>query len=391
MKESPFIPELGKIPPVVIERPIFREFLKMLTSADEKPKNCILVGERGSGKTVTLKILRELALTQKTFPILINCDEEKANIDKLSYAIYRKTYESMTEQVLSFRALEFIKKLKLKVAVGYDDFGVKVELGKPAAHVDQYNLTKELKKIVKDKKIAFLFDETQSIFSTGVARFLINLFYSELPDVLPYFVTVLCGTQRLERDILEATPAYRAFPTHKLLAFNEKETQELLQMSTYNTPVKFSDDACNEIWKDTKGLPYYVHYCGDWLYREKERNTINKDFYSRHKQKMLKRLGEEILERRLKSLEEKGRYRDIYTALAQSTPSIEDIELKTINVKDIPTVSQLTESPLLKDMSSGSASVYISRLWRDGYLTQVDRGRYIPSDPLLAKRAKKEL
>ena len=387
---SPFLPELGIIPPVVIERPVFQDFAKIFR--EKKPKNIILIGERVSGKTVTLKIFRDFTLAQGGYPVMISCDEEKADIDKLANTIYRKTYESFTEQVFSFRAVEYLKKM-FKITLKYEKMGgtAGIELGKPAKNVDQYNLVKELGRIVKEKKTVFLFDETQSVFSRGVARYLINLFYSELPDVVPNFITLLGGTYRLERDVLEATPAYRAFPVYTLPPFTKEEAKKLLQKSTKTTSIKFSDNICESVWKDTQGLPYYVHYFGDWLYRKKkEKGVIDQKFYEKNKQEMFKQLSEEKLERRLQSLEEKGEgYRETYEIIAMVTPFREDTELPKFSVKDVPRLSQIAETIKFENITPNSLGVYVNRLWREGYIKQVGRGRYIPSDILLAKHAKK--
>lgn len=389
-EESPFLPELGIIPPVIIERPVFQDYAKIFK--EKKPKNIILIGERGSGKTVTLKIFRDFALTQGRYPIMISCDEEKADIDKLANTIYRKTYESLTEQILSFRAAEYLKKM-FKITIKYEKMGstAVVELGKPAKNVDQHNLAKEIGKIIKERKIVFLFDETQTIFSRGVARYLINFFYSELPDVVHSFITVLGGTYRLERDILEATPAYRAFPVYTLLPFTKDETKKLLQETTKTASINFSDNTCHSVWKDTQGLPYYVHYCGDWLYRKKgEPGVIDQKFYEKHKQEMFKHLCEEKLERRLQTLEEKGEgYREVYEVIAKVTAPLRDTELPTPRLRDVPNLSQITGTTKFENINPGSIGVYVNRLWREGYIKQVSRGRYVPSDILLAKHAKK--
>lgn len=387
-KFSPFSPGLGRIPKIIIERKILSDFPDMLSlSIQGKPKNIILIGERGAGKTVTLKILSQIAVVKKAIPITINCNETHATPDALSNAIYRRTYETLSETTGRITISNFIKKhIKPEITLLEisDTMKIgKIEIGKPAADIDQYNIANNLSKLIKDKTPVFLFDEAQAVFSRGVARFLINLFYSELPEKIKNFATVLCGTPILKADILEATPAYRAFPIYEMERFSKKETGKLLQETTGDTPVKFSDETCNIIWGDTKGIPYYLHYWGDYLYLTKISGIVDKKFYKKHRQKIFKQLGEDVLERRLETLE-RGKKREIYAAIADTTlPTIE-----AEKVKDIPSLSQCAKA--MPSIPFGSVVVTSNRLWKEGYLTKKGKGKYVPADPVLAKWASKK-
>jgi len=71
------------------------------------------------------------------------------------------------------------------------------------------------------------------------------------------------------------------------------------------------------------------------------------------------------------------------------TPFREATELPKFSVKDVPRLSQIAETIKFENITPNSLGVYVNRLWREGYIKQVGRGRYIPSDILLAKHAKK--
>ena len=215
--------------------------------------------------------------------------------------------------------------------------------------------------------MVFLFDETQSILSKGIARFLVNLFYSELPEKIENFITVLCGTPILTTDILEATPAYRAFPEYRLERFSAPKTRELLQKTVKDSSISFTDDVCELIYRDTLGHPYYTHYWGDFLFLKKGAGEITTKFYLSVKQDLFRKFGEEVSEKNLESLERKGKYREIFEAIARTTRL------------DMPTI------PKLAKKYAPGVRVYVQRLHRMGYLTQVKRGVYAPEDSLLAK------
>lgn len=387
---SPFTPELGTVPLYVVERDVFQKFREALASAKKgKPKNILLIGGRGAGKTVTLKIFREIASTESFLPVFISCDESMATPKAVSRAIYRKSYEALAKELEETRIANLVNELTSKPSHVKEPESPLTPLGLQPT-VDEYNLCETLKKLIGERRVAFLFDEAQAIFSKGVARYLINFFYSEFPDRVSDFVTVLGGTRRLERDVLETTPAYRAFPVYTLSPFTKEETKKLLQKCTENTPITFSDAVCENIWEDIYGLPHYIHYCGDWLYKAKGQGIVGEAFYKEHNRKMLKELGVEKLERRLQTMEEKGEgYREVYETIAAVAPAPKDIALRTISIKDVPTISQITERFTLETLACGSVGVYVYRLWREGELDQIARGCYIPSDPLLAEYAKK--
>lgn len=371
MKISPFTPELGIMPKHLVDREIFQKIKGMCDYASQgKAKNNLLAGKRGSGKTVTLRVLSEIGRARGFLPVYVSCNETIATPDKLSATIYERSYEALLEHETYIRLRENIKRYVPTVPTIKLPGGIGIKLEKKELKINQHNIVRHLSSLLENRRTLFLFDEVQSIFSKGVARFIVNLFYSDLPEKFPYFITMLCGTPILKTDILEATPAYRAFSVWELPPFSPIKAKELLQNTVKGTKTSFDDDSCQKIYVDTAGLPYYLHYWGDYLWQKKEGGQITSKFYDAVKQEMFQKLSATVLERVLDSLERKrgvGIYRKIFEEIAKSTTS-----------------KKSTITHLVKKYGR-SAPVYVQRLHRMGYLTQIKKGVYIPEDPLLAK------
>ena len=230
--------------------------------------------------------------------------------------------------------------------------------------INENNFVLALGKLIKGRKVCLFTDETQSVLGTGVARFLVNSLYAELPEYASSWVTILAGTPLLGQKILEATPADRAFTKMRLTCLNKDQAKEVLQKTTSGTGVNFSSSACSLIAEDTYGMPYYIQFFGNQLFNLSKGKSVPERLYLNRRKQIINSLGKTVFDTRLAEIERRGLY---YKVLAQFA-LLDTEEGVSVNeaTRDLPTYG----------------GPYVKELETKGYLTRIKRGRYRIQDKL---------
>jgi hypothetical protein len=363
---SPFTPYLGMVPKAFIGRDKeIEQFRKNMKDAQSnKPSSLLLIGNRGLGKTVLLKYLASIAKMAGFYSIYISLDESSNTPATLANRIYGRVKAVMEDEIISLKARKFLKKSGPKITVKLEDLELQLSSCPNEEEVNENNFVLVLGKLIKTRRICLFTDETQSALGTGVARFLVNLLYAELPEYASSWITILAGTPLLEQKILEATPADRAFAKMRLTYLTKDQVKEVLQKTTSGTGVNFSSSAGSLIAEDTYGMPYYIQFFGDQLFNLSGGKAVSKRLYLNKRGQIIDNLGKTVFDTRLAEIERRGLY---YKVLAQFA-LLDTDEGVSVNeaTRDLPTYG----------------GPYVRELEAKGYLTRIKRGKYRISDKL---------
>lgn len=363
---SPFTPYLGTVPKTFVGRTKeiadFEGFLKEAKS--NKPSSILLTGQRGIGKTVLLKYFSGIAKQSHFYPVYLALDESSATPAALAKRIFGRVKAVLEEEIITLKARKLVKKLDPKISLKLQDMEVELSSSLRAEEINEDNFVISLGKLLGKRQVCIFSDETQSVLRNGVARFIVNTLYAELPDYASNWVFVLAGIPVLEEKILKATPADRAFQKMELSGLNPQEVSTMLQETVKGTKVNFQKEACEDIVNDTQGMPYYVQFFGDKLFNLIGGGAITKDFYLQNKKHVLKELGETVFTTRIKDLEKRGLYADIL------------LQFAFLDRQKGVTANEVSSK------ISTYAGPYIKELETKGFIVKTSRGKYRITDDL---------
>lgn len=363
---SPFTPFLGTVPKVFVGRDNeIEKFKKLLQEADKrKPISILLTGIRCIGKTVLLKFFGGIAREKGFCPLYIGLDETANTPTKLAKKIYGKTKILLEDEFVTLRAKKLLRKIEPRLSVKINDLELQLSSSLKEENINENNFIPALGNLIRKRKVCIFTDETQSALGLGVSRFLVNSFYSELPEIAKHWVVIFSGTPALEYKILEATPADRAFQKMHLSNLIEKAVTEVLQNTVKGCGKSFSLPTCQLIYKETQGVPYYVQFFGDQIFNLARTKVIGPKLFQEKKAIIIGTLGETVFARRLRELERRGLYGKIL------------VEFARLDRGDGVSVGLIT-----KNIGSYAGS-YVQELEAMGYLVRFARGRYKLPDEL---------
>ena len=254
---SPFTPYLGTVPKTFVGREQeiadFQKFLK--DSQHNKPSSVLLIGQRGIGKTVLLKYFSGIAQQSNFCPVYLALDESSATPAALAKRIFGRIKAVLEDEFVTLRARKFVQKIDPKLSLKLQDMEIEIGSSLRAEEINEDNFAISLGRLLNKRHICVFCDETQSVLRNGVARFIVNTLYAELPEYASKWIFVLAGIPVLEEKILKATPADRAFQKMGLSGLNSQEVSAILQDTVRGTKVNFHKDACEDIVTDTQGMP----------------------------------------------------------------------------------------------------------------------------------------
>ena len=363
---SPFTPFLGTVPKAFVGRE--KQIERFKTSLDDakhnKPSSILLIGQRGIGKTVLLKYFSGIARESQFCPVYLPLDESSSTPAALTKRIFGRVKTVLEDEFTMLKAKKFVKQIDPKLSLKLQDMELQISSSLKAEEIREDNFSISLGRLLNKRQVCVFTDETQSVLGNGMARFIVNTLYSELPDYASNWVFVLAGVPILEEKILKATPADRAFQQMELSALTSHEVTAILQNTAKDTKVRFQKDACELIAQDTHGMPYYVQFFGDKLFNLVETGTISTDFYAKKKSLVFEELSQTVFTTRIKDLQKRGLYADVLLQLAfmdrQEGVSVSEISNR------IPTYP----GPYIQDLET------------KGLIIRTSRGKYRVTDGL---------
>ena len=257
-----FRPGPGDIPPVLAGREapldVLNLFLADLTEGRNPPREAVLYGPRGNGKTVLLTVFRNICRAAGIDVVSLTPDRLKNSADLAAMLLYNNPAEvdNLLKQVRP-------DTLKIKIPI----LGEAGWQSLSPADRDNYQI-RHLEGLLvarcQHKPLVVTLDEAHTLdIETG--RRLLNLSQSVRGEGAP-FLLVLAGTPNL-RDHLNRMSA--TFWTRAEILgigrLSEAATEEALVKPLSGFGIEIDKDALATVIKDSQCYPYFIQTCGEAL------------------------------------------------------------------------------------------------------------------------------
>lgn len=276
--KNPFSPGAGSPPPELVGRDPILEQARILLGrikAKRPEKSMLLTGLRGVGKTVLLNEIERMAKAEEYRTISIEAHEDKPlgpliapNLRTLLYDLDRvaATGDKVKRGLAVLRS--FVG--ALKVTVGEVSFGLDIDPEKGAAdsgdlEIDLPSLFVAVAEAAEERKVAvaLFIDEIQYFSSKELGALIMamhKLQQRQLPLVLlGAGLPILPGLAGESKSYAE-----RLFSFPDIGALSQDDTAKALRDPAQAAGVEIEPTALAEIFRLTKGYPYFLQ---EWGYQ----------------------------------------------------------------------------------------------------------------------------
>lgn len=276
--KNPFSPGAGSPPPELVGRAPVLEQARILLGrilAGRSEKSLLLTGLRGVGKTVLLNEIQRLASAASYRTIEIEAHEDKRLGPLLAPSLRRLLYDLDRLAGAGDKVRRGLAVLRgfisaIKVTVGDVDIGLDIEPEKGVAdsgdlEIDLPNLLVAVAEAAAERNsaVALLIDEVQ-YFNQKELGALIMAMHKVQQRQLP-LVLVGAGLPILPGLAGESKSyAERLFSFPPIGALAESDALKALQDPAQAAGVSFAPEALAEIYRMTKGYPYFLQ---EWGYQ----------------------------------------------------------------------------------------------------------------------------
>lgn len=302
--ENPFSPGAGSPPPELAGRePLLEQGRLTLgrIKAGRPERSFLLIGLRGVGKTVLLNKMRELADASGYSAVLIEAHEGKALAALLLPALRQlmisldRAAQISQKVKRSLRVLRsFFNGLKLK----YHDLEIGIDVDPETGIADSGSLEADLSQVFvalgeaaqdRGAAVALIIDEMQYLTDEELSALIMamhQISQRQLPVVLigaglPQLVA-LAGRSKSYTE--------RLFQFPEVGALQPVDAVAALQEPVQDQGVRFSDDALQEIIRQTKGFPYFLQEWGYQAWNLAAASPIGIDVVRRATDESIRRL-----------------------------------------------------------------------------------------------------
>lgn len=314
--KNPFSPGAGSAPPELVGRESILQGGRILFSRvrqHRSEKSFLLTGLRGVGKTVLLNELERLAEQAAYKTILIEAHEDKSLGALLVPQLRRLLFDldrlaGAGDKVKKGLAVlkSFITTVKMKV--GDIEFGLDIDPERGAAdsgdiEVDLANLFVAVAEAAQERQaaVAILIDELQ-YFSILEISALIMAMHKMQQRQLPV-VLIGAGLPILPALAGESKSyAERLFNFPQIGPLTKEEVFKALQDPVKLSDVTFEDEALEEIFRLTKGYPYFVQEWGYQSWNQAEASPITLEIIKKTTPIVIQRLDENFFRVRFNRL-----------------------------------------------------------------------------------------
>lgn len=285
---NPFSPGAGSPPPELAGRDGILEQAKVLFGrirARRPEKSLLMTGLRGVGKTVLLNEMERLAQADGYRTILVEAHENKSLAVLLAPHLRRLLFELDRIAGAGNKVRRGIAVLKsfigsIRVNVGDIEFGLDIEPEQGAAdsgdlEVDLPNLFTAVAEAAEERgvAVAILIDEIQ-YFSSAELSALIMAMHKMQQRQLP-LVLVGAGLPILPGLAGESKSyAERLFSFPDIGPLPEPDTDKALRDPIEEAGESIDADALHEIFRLTKGYPYFLQEWGYQAWNHAEASPI---------------------------------------------------------------------------------------------------------------------
>jgi len=302
--DNPFSPGAGAPPPELVGRdPILAEAAILLGRIKRKrsEKSMLLTGLRGVGKTVLLNEIEHKARDEGYRTIFIEAHEGKSLGALLAPHLWKLLFELDRSAGLGNKVKRGLSVLRsfisaLKVTVNDVTIGLDIEPERGAAdsgdlEIDLPNLFVALGEAAEERKsfIAIFIDEIQ-YFNQKELGALIMAMHKMQQRQLP-LVLLGAGLPTLLGLAGESKSyAERLFSFPDIGALSESDTAKALNEPAKAAGVTFATAALTEIYRLTKGYPYFLQEWGYQSWNHAQQSPITIEFVQKATQTVIQRL-----------------------------------------------------------------------------------------------------
>jgi len=376
--ENPFTPGSGTKPPYLAGRENhlsrFKQMLKDIE--DDKQSNLVLLGLRGTGKTVLIHKFEEICLKQGFFPIVKkNFSEKHCDPDEF-FLSFKDDFKTSMESLSLWKSLagkliavaNFLKPKK----IGFEGTFIEPSYTKSKTPLENA-IAKTLSKNwaffnkLSIKGVIFLFDEFQNIRNKN-KRTVLTDFIGALNEAqnnnLKYFV-VFSGLPNLHLNLFNArTYSFRIFSVLNVGDLSKEEATEAIKIPLKKSKYSFSKDLLNTLVEETGQYPYFIQlYCKEIITRTNKLKIKLSD-YRKIKPQIMKQLDQDYFDPTVAILPDGEK--DVLISMAKIRGV--DIPSKEIDKKATSSRSAISKS--------------LTRLQQRGLVYNYKRGVYRFSLPL---------
>lgn len=332
--DNPFAPNAGIEPPqfagrkdVLAETDLM--FQRIMRGHSEK--HIVLTGLRGVGKTVLLQKIEFLAIENKFCVARIEATGNTNLAKTLAKPLHKvlldlNRFEGAKDVILN--GGKALKRFLSGMNVKYGEVSVGVDMpDQPSINDANGNIELDLPELLekistaakaKSRGLALLVDEMQFFTKTEIKA--ITLSIHELQQKKLPFVFVGAGLPMLPEIIGSAsTYAERIFTFAKIGELSRAETYEAISVPIQKGGATIEEEALADIFKDTKGYPYFVQEWGYQAWNLANDKKITHEIMPMVKKAALKRLDKSFFPMRLERLPEKEK-EYLYVVAKQADP-----------------------------------------------------------------------
>lgn len=275
---NPFSPGAGAPPPELVGRdPLLEQARILLGRVKQKrpEKSLLLTGLRGVGKTVLLNEIERMAKAAGYQTILIEAHEEKPLGELIYPALRGLLYELDRTAGAGDKVKRGLAVLRsfigsIKLTVGDVALGLDIEPAKGTAdsgdlEIDLPNLFVAIAEAAEERQtaVAVLVDEIQYLSQKELGAIIMAMHkmqQKQLPLVLlAAGLPVLPGMAGESKSYAE-----RLFNFPDIGALSEADAAKALRDPAREAEVDFQEDALKEVFRLTRGYPYFIQ---EWGYQ----------------------------------------------------------------------------------------------------------------------------
>lgn len=273
---NPFSPGAGTPPPQLAGRgDLLQQALMTLARVKRgrSEKSMLLVGLRGTGKTVLLYEISKLAEKEQYHSIMIEAHEKKTLAEILLPEIRRVLFELDGGKKVKYAlrvVKSFFQSLKLNIKINDMDFGLGVDAEKGVA--DSGNLESDLAQVFvalgeaaseRQTAVAIIIDELQYLSDDELSSLIMSI-HKISQKSLPVVLIGAGLPQLVAKAGRSKSYAERLFDYPELGPLRKEDAKSALQEPVKQEKVSFTADAIAEIIRVTEGYPYFLQ---EWGYQ----------------------------------------------------------------------------------------------------------------------------
>lgn len=287
--KNPFVPGAGTAPPKLAGRDDVLERTRVTLERlriGKNSKSFIVVGLRGVGKTVLLNQVYEKALELDFHAVQIEAHENKALprliVPKLRQILLQLDRGEQTTDLVK-RGLRVLAAFMNSARAKYGDFELSLSIDPEVGMADSGDLEADLADLLevvgqaakkKETVIVLVVDELQYLAETEMSALIMALHrvsQRNLPLILvggglPQLVG-LAGRSK--------SYAERLFDYPEIGALKRADADEAIIFPIRQEGADITDEAVANIYKVTKGYPYFIQTWGHYAWNAANDKTIN--------------------------------------------------------------------------------------------------------------------